>query len=268
MAKRTVLDHPKFMALKADLRQPKGPVLGWLEALWHFCAKFTPQGNLGKYTNAAIEAWVEWDGEPGELINALLRCGWLDNSAVHRLVVHDWHEHADEAVKKALKRAKLWFVDAATGQCLDTGGGNGKTPSARLPALPEPEPRQAPPEPRLASPAAGGERCEGEESESIPDQARTIYFTYGARRWGPDWPDSADLERPQARKDLRSLESRLRAYPEAGDRLVAYLAQPPPGRCDDEKLWQIFEYLHLDSRHRKGEDRDARLLAMIQDTGT
>ena len=73
MALRAVTDHPKFAEAKAILHQPKGAMLGWLEAIWHFTGKFAPQGNIGKYPDQTIEAWVEWDGEPGELIAGLVK---------------------------------------------------------------------------------------------------------------------------------------------------------------------------------------------------
>lgn len=47
MALRAVPDHPKFAELKAILGQPKGPVAGWLEMMWHFTGRFTPKGTLG-----------------------------------------------------------------------------------------------------------------------------------------------------------------------------------------------------------------------------
>ncbi len=56
MALRAVPDHPKFADLKARLGRPKYVALGCLETIWHFTGRFTPQGNLGKYTDQAIEA--------------------------------------------------------------------------------------------------------------------------------------------------------------------------------------------------------------------
>lgn len=109
MALRAVPDHPKFADLKARLSRPKCVVLGCLEAIWHFTGRFTPQGNIGKYTDQAIEAWVEWDGKPGELISALIDSGWIDRDKEHRLLVHDWSQHADKATKNSLSRAKLSF---------------------------------------------------------------------------------------------------------------------------------------------------------------
>jgi hypothetical protein len=165
VAKRTVLDHPKFINLKAALFQPKGATLGWLESVWHFCAKFTPQGNIGKYPDTTIEDWVEWNGKPGALIDALVKTGWIDVSEEHRLVIHDWHDHADDSTKKNLKRGNLDFlsekrkkrVRKMSGHVQDMSG-VGEThvgqfppalPSLALPspALPEPSDVRSPPEP-------------------------------------------------------------------------------------------------------------------------
>jgi len=110
VALRAVIDHPKFTRLKVLLRLNRACTLGYLEALWHFTGRFTPQGNIGKYSDAEIEAWVEWDGEEGALISALVKAHWLDPHETHRLLVHDWHKHADDATRQALKRAKLEFA--------------------------------------------------------------------------------------------------------------------------------------------------------------
>jgi len=124
MALRAVPDHPKFADLMARLGRPKYVALGCLEAIWHFTGRFTPQGNIGKYTDQAIEAWVGWEGNPGELISALTTTHWIDPSEPFRLLVHDWHIHADNATKLALKRAKLTFcvhtVTTPSQQCNDT----------------------------------------------------------------------------------------------------------------------------------------------------
>lgn len=143
MALRAVPDHPKFADLMAHLGRPKYVALGCLETVWHFTGRFTPQGNIGKYTDQAIEAWVGWDGKPGELIAALVDSRWIDRSETFRLLVHDWQQHADNATKLALKRAKLTFcydtVETVSRHCGDTVQQN-TTPSRLPEPVPEPEP--------------------------------------------------------------------------------------------------------------------------------
>lgn len=110
LALRAVDDHPKLARLKTLLSCGRGEALGYLEAMWHFAGRFTPQGNIGKYPDLDIEAWIEWKGEPGVLMGSLLNSGWIDPHGEHRTVVHDWHEHADDATRLSLKRKKLEFL--------------------------------------------------------------------------------------------------------------------------------------------------------------
>ncbi len=118
MALRAVPEHPKFAHLKTILRIPKAYALGCLEGVWHFTSRFTPQGNIGKYSDAAIEAWLEWPGEPGVLVSALCESQWLERNDTHRLIVHDWYEHADDTVNTDLARKCLRF---ATGELPKSG---------------------------------------------------------------------------------------------------------------------------------------------------
>jgi hypothetical protein len=107
LAKRAVLDHPKFARLKVRLRLNKSCTLGYLECLWQMTGRFTPQGNIGQYSDEDIEAWMEWEGDPGALIVALVDSGWIDRDDDHRLIVHDWNDHVDHTTKTALNRAGL-----------------------------------------------------------------------------------------------------------------------------------------------------------------
>jgi hypothetical protein len=110
MALRAVTEHPKFFDLKRSLGVKKFAALGILEALWHFTGKFTPQGDVGRYSDEQIAAWLEWEGDDGALIAALIETGWLDRDAEHRLVIHHWHQHADNATKLAVKRSGKPFI--------------------------------------------------------------------------------------------------------------------------------------------------------------
>lgn len=110
MALRSVIDHPKFNRLKLLLKCNRASALGYLECLWHFTARFTPQGDVGRFADEDIEAWVEWDGDEGALIAALVKSRWLDASDDHRLIVHDWHQHADSTVHVELCKKLLLFA--------------------------------------------------------------------------------------------------------------------------------------------------------------
>ena|ERR1700722_14522659 len=108
---KAVPDHPKFATFKAMLKLNKAAAVGYLELIWHFAARFTLGGNVGKFSDPEIEASVDWDGEPGALIAALVASRWFDRSDVHRLVVHDWSHWAEEYVHTQLARKCERFAD-------------------------------------------------------------------------------------------------------------------------------------------------------------
>ena len=108
--KRGTPDHPKMEALATALGVDLAKAVGTLELLWHFTAKFAPQGDVGKWSDEAIAKAAHWcanDGEPCKLVRALVETRWLDECKERRLIVHDWGDHADDATKKQLKRKEL-----------------------------------------------------------------------------------------------------------------------------------------------------------------
>ncbi len=113
--KRGTPEHPKVFDLMEQLGCDRPAALGYLELLWHFTAKYAPQGDIGRFTDARIEAGIDWGGRgkpKGKLIRALVDSKWIDADAEYRLKIHDWSEHADEATKKKLVRSGLSFVEA------------------------------------------------------------------------------------------------------------------------------------------------------------
>jgi len=138
--KRGTPRHPKIAHLCELLRVKLPTAVGYLELLWHFTAEFAPQGDIGRFADQRIEAAISWPGSPGNLASALVEAGWLDRNEEHRLVVHDWHDHADDAVRKRLSRAKLPFLSYPC----DTAKVTGEPPTpADNGSLPEPEPSRS-----------------------------------------------------------------------------------------------------------------------------
>lgn len=108
--KRGTPEHPKTLLMMFALKIPKPHACGILELLWHFTAKYAPTGAIGKYSDSQLAQQIGWEGDPMRLIEVLVDCGWLDRHPKHRLVVHDWHEHADNATKKHMGRSSMAFV--------------------------------------------------------------------------------------------------------------------------------------------------------------
>jgi hypothetical protein len=101
--KLDALEHPKTYELMSVLKLKRPHAIGHLELLWAFVGKNAPQGNIGKWSNGAIARACEWDGDADEFVNALVAARLLDVDETHRLLVHDWHEHAPGWVRAKVK---------------------------------------------------------------------------------------------------------------------------------------------------------------------
>jgi hypothetical protein len=119
--KRGTPEHPKTKLLAQLLNVDLSTAVGLLELLWHFTAKYAPQGDIGRYSDKQIAAALHWHRRSGKkgvptevrLRSALVQAEFMDTSLHHRLVVHDWNEHADQSVKRMLARRRLSFVQPA-----------------------------------------------------------------------------------------------------------------------------------------------------------
>ena len=109
--KLNTIQHPKLLRLRRRLSVPTWGAVGILESLWHLTAHHAKDGAIGKtFTNEDIANAIGWDGEPDQLIEALVSAGWLDVCEVNRLVVHDWHDHCPEFVRGNIRRMKKEFA--------------------------------------------------------------------------------------------------------------------------------------------------------------
>ena len=141
---RGTIEHPKTLLLAALLDIPHAQAVGHIEALVHWTAKYAIRGDVGKFPNAMIAKGALWEGDPDTFIDGLLNArgegqhGWLEEHDQFRLVVHDWHHHADNTTKKKMRRNGMTFWngdppfqnssgDTESGHCPD----NGRTPSGQ-----------------------------------------------------------------------------------------------------------------------------------------
>jgi hypothetical protein len=99
--KRGITTHPKTLDLMVGAGIPLYAALGLIEGLRHFAQEHAKRGDIGRHSNASIARYLGWPGDPEALISALVECRWLDRCECHRLRIHDWHEHADDGVKRS-----------------------------------------------------------------------------------------------------------------------------------------------------------------------
>ena len=105
------VNHVKFKRLKRMLSLNEWECVGLLESLWMMTARSHICGDIGKSDNIDIAAAIEWDQDEDLLVSALVKCGWLDEHPVHRLVVHDWNIHCPNHVKGNIARHGKSFAN-------------------------------------------------------------------------------------------------------------------------------------------------------------
>lgn len=104
----------KFKTLKRRLGLSFYRTVGLLESLWWLTVTNAPAGDIGRLSNEAIAAAIEWEGDADDLIAALIKDGWLDPHKEFRLVVHDWSVHVPTWLRAQFKHYKKTFADLST----------------------------------------------------------------------------------------------------------------------------------------------------------
>lgn len=170
--KREAYNHAKIKLLARDLGIPLPYARGIVNSVWMVTAVSYPRGDIGRLTNEEIAIAIDYPDDADKLIDSMVKRRLLDESEECRLIVHDWHEHADSYVHAALAKRLVIFAngqppripheafdsqararikaqfEAKYPGCFreDSGrtpGENGKTPG-ELPSLPEPVPVPVP----------------------------------------------------------------------------------------------------------------------------
>jgi len=96
-------NHVKVKRLKRLLGVPLYRAVGILETIWLLCIDCCDEGNLGKFTDDEIADYLEWDGDPHQLVSALASSGWIDSHESHRFVVHDWFSHCPDFIRERVR---------------------------------------------------------------------------------------------------------------------------------------------------------------------
>lgn len=97
--KREAFGHAKFRLVARDLGIPVFSAYGLIASIWNTTSLRFPRGDIGRLSNEEIAAEIEGYVEDADrLVEVLVKRRLLDQHPEHRLVVHDWSEHADDTV--------------------------------------------------------------------------------------------------------------------------------------------------------------------------
>lgn len=149
--KRGTIEHPKMKRLARLLGCHQLLAVGLMEALWHWTAKYAPSGDIGKHSDDDIVDGIGFSldlsrhvATASDVVGMLVEAGWLDRDQHHRLLVHDWHEHADDATKKAVERKKLCLISQVIPPVATSPDTVATSPDKNRLPLPEPGPLPEP----------------------------------------------------------------------------------------------------------------------------
>lgn len=191
-----------------------------MESLWHWAARFAQQGDVGKHEDSDIADGCFWEKDPSKLINSMVDSGWLDKHEHHRLVIHDWHDHCDEAVT----RHNLQFLTR-----LDTVS-NMSRQSSDVSCLPSPSPSPSPlpgPQPDAECPPIAG-------NGKMPE-ARQVYAPSNTQA-----SVSPSTQRIADEKNLERIEAEIGRITSSVD---SHIDLSPEDRAKRKKLREQAEIL-------------------------
>jgi hypothetical protein len=260
--KAGTLESMKFKRLMRRLNESLRSTAGLLEVLWQRACRDCPRGDLGRFENEEIAIMADYDGDPDDLVAALTETGWLDASEEHRLVIHDWHEHAPNYVKGVVSR-RGGFVTQGTLPKVDDPELPTKSATQGMPPPSLAKPSLAKPslvKPSQASPSQVANWREVEEvlishgvakaSEALeaamlagcsPIHVRNLIEVWRARK--PQWGPGALYDRV---KLLRPGQDILQLWPNVSEESVR-------ASSDDERQRKVLEQL------AKRKEREAEL---------
>lgn len=98
------VQHPKTLRLRKALNNPTGDA--YINRLWSWVQRYAPSGRFDVDLADELERAMEWTGEPGGLVAALEKTGWLERRET-QFEAHDWADFQEFYAKKAKRDADI-----------------------------------------------------------------------------------------------------------------------------------------------------------------
>lgn len=142
----------KFKKLQRRLKTDVKQTVGILELLWIATQTNAPRGDIGaKLDDEELAIACDWQGDPSEFVAVLVETEWLDKHAEHRLVVHDWADHAPYYIRGLAARmggfvvAGSLKIDRSTSPTKETDVRAERTSATYVDNVREQQPHPTPP---------------------------------------------------------------------------------------------------------------------------
>jgi hypothetical protein len=105
---QTLRNHPKTRRLCRELNITTATALGLLHMLWWWAVDYAPDGDLTNAEPQDLADALDWPGNPGPLIAALIKSGYVDRDRHGgELLLHDWLDYQGHLfVRRAANRER------------------------------------------------------------------------------------------------------------------------------------------------------------------
>ena len=181
--KMAAIRHPKMNRLMRILGISRPLAVGTMEMLWHWAGDYAIDGELTEVMDE-IEVALDWDGEPGSLVRAMIESGFIDEND-GRFFIHDWADHYPDYVKKRLDRIKKRDAADNGGQRQKMADNGGQRPPTKTRQDKSRQDKTGP-DTSAAGAANKSRKKKKPEDEAIPENLDTDEFRDAWADWLAD----------------------------------------------------------------------------------
>jgi hypothetical protein len=235
--------HPKLRKAARLLSVSRPQLIGHLFCLWWWAIDYAPSGDVSRYDAADLALAAEWDGEPEAFIDALANCGYggsvgfLERTADHRLLIHDWWEYAGKLIQRRRDDAERKQRERDARQQADAAQAAQTAQTAPTPDRPSDVPDAASINSAPVQRTSGGHPADARTDGVRTDQPTNQQYTQPTNQ-------QRDRVAPAQTPDAPANGSVVRTVPK------------PTHETEHQALWLAFE--HVLGRARTQPERDRR----------
>lgn len=107
---QSLRNHPKVKKAARIAGINEFEMIGRLHCLWWWALDYASDGDLTNYSDDDIEAAVDWAGQPGLFVKAMIECGFNGHGGLIDVTqesreIHDWFEYAGKLLERRAANA-------------------------------------------------------------------------------------------------------------------------------------------------------------------
>lgn len=191
---QSLRNHPKVIKAARLAGVSRVEIIGRLHYFWWWALDYARDGDITKYDDADIESAIDWPGERGVFVKALIDCGnngqagLIDITPDGSRYIHDWYQYAGKLIEYRERDAerKRDIRRTSAGHPQDIQPESPKSPSVTyLPTnlpIPTDTNQPEPTDTDQPEPTNINERASA-QLDGLTDTQRLVLSSFGAKRF-------------------------------------------------------------------------------------